>query len=59
MPANTRDKFWVKAHTVEGHYRKYPPGHAERVAKENAAKLRARHKRAARLKQGRKRKNET
>ena len=56
MPVNTRTEYWVKPHKVKGHYRDYPPGHAEREAKKEAAKLRAMHKRAAKLKAQRKRK---
>lgn len=56
MPVNTREQYWVKAHKVEGHYRKYPPGHAAREEKKDEAKLRARHKRAAKLKKKRMRK---
>lgn len=56
MPVNLRDEYWVPTYTVQGHYRHYPKGHSKVVARQNAAKLKARHRRAAKLKQQRKRK---
>jgi len=50
MPVNARDFYWVKAHKVKAHKRYYPAGHRKREEKKEEAKIRARHKRAAKLK---------
>lgn len=49
MPADLRNKYWVPAYKVKGHYRKHRKGHSKAVAKANAKVKADRHRRAAKL----------